>query len=266
MSLSAPAFFRLRRYQGIQPAQSLSAFLLQYLGGPGLCLAVAFVVLQPLHGDFWWADHIYAWGHHAWAWKDRVLTESILHRGGRNVSTLAWVLLACLTLLSSVRAAWTPWRRPLLYLLLATAATTLLVGALKRFTDMDCPWDLLRYGGTREYVGLWQMRPLGMSRAACFPAGHASAGYGWVALYFFFRATLPQWRGYGLGIGLGLGLLFGMAQQWRGAHFLSHDLATLAIAWAISTVLYRAMRLPDRVLAAEPAAALSLPALAEAQP
>lgn len=266
MSFYAPAFFRLPRYHGIQSAQPLSAFLLQFLGGPGLCLAVAFLVLQPLHGDFWWADHIYAWGGHAWAWREHLLTESILHRGGRTVSAVAWAVLACLTLVSGLRSSWSPWRRPLLYLLLATAATTLLVGALKRFTDMDCPWDLLRYGGTRPYVGLWEMRPLAMSRAACFPAGHASAGYGWVALYFFLRATRPQWRGYGLCVGLGLGLLFGLAQQWRGAHFLSHDVATLAIAWTISTVLYRAMRLPDPVHAVESASSLSLPTLAEAQP
>jgi membrane-associated PAP2 superfamily phosphatase len=30
---------------------------------------------------------------------------------------------------------------------------------------------------------------------------------------------------------LGLGVIFGLAQQARGAHFLSHDLVSLGICW-----------------------------------
>ena len=40
-------------------------------------------------------------------------------------------------------------------------------------------------------------------------------------------------------IGLGLGLLFGIGQQLRGAHFLSHDLWSLAICWTVSLVIFR---------------------------
>lgn len=247
------------------PAPPQASFLLRHLGLPGLCLVFAYFLLAPMHGDFWWADHIYAWGGHAWAWQNSVLTESILHVGGRKLSALAWVVVACLCLTSWLRPAWSSWRRPLLFLLLATAATTLLVGVLKRFTDMDCPWDLLRYGGTRPYVSLWQLRPAGLPAAACFPAGHASGGYGWIALYFFFRATRPEWRWRGLAVGLGLGLLFGMAQQWRGAHFLSHDLVTLAVAWGVSTSLFVLLRVPDRVQVSQQTTDVPLPALAEMQ-
>ena len=41
-----------------------------------------------------------------------------------------------------------------------------------------------------------------MERGRCFPAGHASAGYAWVALYFFFLAAAPRWRWLGLSTGL----------------------------------------------------------------
>ena len=97
---------------------------------------------------------------------------------------------------------------------------------------MDCPWDLLRYGGQRPYVELLHLRPIGLTRGACFPAGHASAGYAWMALYFFFLMARPQWRWWGLAAGAGAGLLFGLSQQLRGAHFLSHDLWTAMICWA----------------------------------
>lgn len=212
---------------------------------PALLYLLAFTWLALLHGDFWWADRLYAWSGHAWTLQRHWLAESVLHVGGRSLSALAWVLVLAACVLSSLRPRWREWRRPLLYLLLSVAVTTLIAGLLKSVTGMDCPWDLLRYGGERPFVGLLEARPLSLPRAACFPAGHASGGYAWIALYFFWRVTRPRWRYYGLAIGLGLGAAFGLAQQLRGAHFLSHDLTTLAIAWFVALGLYQLMRLPD---------------------
>jgi len=42
----------------------------------------------------------------------------------------------------------------------------------------------------------------------------------------------------GLVFGLLLGVVFGMAQELRGAHFLSHDLWSLAVAWTCASLLY----------------------------
>lgn len=55
---------------------------------------------------------------------------------------------------------------------------------------MECPWDLTRYGGDLPFVGLLERRPADMPDTACFPAGHASAGYAWLALYFFLAAIV----------------------------------------------------------------------------
>jgi membrane-associated PAP2 superfamily phosphatase len=44
-----------------------------------------------------------------------------------------------------------------------------------------------------------------------------------------------------LGFGLAAGLIFGLAQQLRGAHFLSHDLWALAISWLVALALHRMM-------------------------
>jgi len=107
---------------------------------------------------------------------------------------------------------------------------------------MDCPWDLLRYGGHQPYIGLFSHRPADMPMTACFPAGHASAGYAWLSLYFFALLWRPAWRWTGLALGLGSGLLFGISQQLRGAHFLSHDLATALLCWLLSLGLYVLVR------------------------
>jgi membrane-associated PAP2 superfamily phosphatase len=195
--------------------------------------------------DFRLADALYGLEGGEWALKDQVLLQDGLHRGGRTLSQWmgAGVILALLGSLPPTPLR--SWRRPLLFLFLAVAGSTLAVSILKQLVSMECPWDLARYGGEWPFVGLLARRPEAMPDTACFPAGHASAGYAWLGLYFFLAATLPRWRWLGLATGLGLGFAFGITQQLRGAHFLSHDLWTLMLCWTISTALARWL-LPHR--------------------
>ncbi|MDO4682129.1 MAG: phosphatase PAP2 family protein [Lautropia sp.] len=196
--------------------------------------------------DQWLADQLYAWQGQQWQWRDAWLTSTVLHRGGRLLS----VLLCVATLVACIWCWCRPahqthtaqWRWPLLYLVLAGVLSTSLVSLLKATSQMDCPWHLTRYGGSLPLVGLFESRPAGMPRAACFPAGHASAGYAWVCLYFVARMREKGWHWIGLSIGLLAGLVFGFTQQLRGAHFLSHDLWSLVICWLVSLGLYVLMR------------------------
>lgn len=213
-------------------------FLRRLLQWPLLALAALFVVANLWRADLWLADRLYAWEGHAWMLRHAGWTRYV-HLLGRDASTAAWLVVLAAWLIASLRAGWAQLRRPLLYLLTATAVPTLLVAALKHGSNIDCPWDLARYGGTRPYLGLFELRPTDLGRGLCFPAGHASAGYAWLALYFFLGVVQPCWRRAGLAVGLGLGLLFGISQQLRGAHFLSHDLATLALCWTCAVLVYR---------------------------
>jgi membrane-associated PAP2 superfamily phosphatase len=183
--------------------------------------------------DLHWAGWLFQWEGGAWALKRSVLLEGVLHRGGRLLSQVAWtgVLVATLWRWRSPSA---PWTRPAARLLLAVFASIACVAALKSLTHMDCPWDLAGLGGQRPFIDLFEARPATLGPAACFPAAHAAGGFAWVALYFFFRQVAPRWRHAGLGIGLLAGLVFGLAQQLRGAHFLSHDIASLAVCWGVA--------------------------------
>jgi membrane-associated PAP2 superfamily phosphatase len=207
---------------------------------PLLVLGVFFCAWTMLHGDVWLADRLYAWEGHAWALRHAHATQQLIHLLGRDVSAMAWLAVLAAWLVALGRAGLTALRKPLLYLLVATALSTLLVAWIKSWSNMDCPWDLARYGGTRPYVGLFALRPAGLERGVCFPAGHAGAGYTWLALYFFLTVVKPRLRWLGLGIGVGAGLLFGISQQLRGAHFLSHDIAAAAVCWSCAMALHAA--------------------------
>lgn len=200
-----------------------------------MCLFIAMWTLG--HADFWLADHLYAWEGGRWSLKKAFLTENVIHVAGRNLSAIVWLgVLGCYAV-ARYRDGWSHLRRPLVYLLLATLTGSLLVAWVKSWSNVDCPWDLLRYGGERPYVEFFSLRPVGLSRGKCFPAGHASGGYAWLALYFFLFAVRPSLRWWGLAVGLALGLTFGISQQLRGAHFLSHDLWAATICWTASAAL-----------------------------
>ena len=218
-----------------------SRFNQHHLWMPLAVFTALSLALMGLHVDQWLADRLYALQGNAWSLQSGYLLQDVLHAGGRQFAKYAWlsVLLLCLVALKHPRMG--EWRRPLAYLLLSTLLATVAVSVMKRWTHMDCPWDLVRYGGGKAYYGLFTSRPIGLRSSGCFPAGHASAGYAWVALYFFLLATRPRLRWWGLGVGLGLGLLFGIAQQLRGAHFLSHDLWALLVCWLSALALYRWM-------------------------
>lgn len=191
-------------------------------------------MLHWLDLDFRIADAIYHLQGSRWALQDHRLLQQVLHLGGRTLSqTMGGVVLIAL-LASLLPTSLRRWRRPLLFLFLAVAGSTLAVSILKSLVPMECPWDLTRYGGDLPFVGLLERRPADMPDTVCFPAGHASAGYAWLALYFFLAAVRPRWRWLGLATGLGMGLVFGFAQQMRGAHFLSHDLWAMMICLTVS--------------------------------
>jgi membrane-associated PAP2 superfamily phosphatase len=206
---------------------------------PLALLALASIVLFVFGGDRWIADRIYAAEGGRWALRDSFFLTRVLHAGGKALSIVAWLAVAAMALRSKFDAGWKHLRRPLLVLLLSVFATTMLVSILKHATRMDCPWDASVYGGPHPYFSLLQARPAGIKPSGCFPAGQASAGYAWVALYFFFASVRPAWRRIGLAIGIGAGAILGVAQQLRGAHYLSHDLWTLAISWFVALGVHR---------------------------
>ena len=179
--------------------------------------------------------------------------RQLIHSDGRwLVRCIAAGALACWALsFSWPRLA--PWRRQALYVLSGMVLVTLTVGLLKLLTDVDCPWDLEGFGGTHPYVTLFADRPDYLHAARCFPGAHSSSGFALLAFYFVLRGGTPQWSRVAFLFAAAVGVVFSVGQQARGAHFLSHDLTSAALAWGMLATLHARMFEADRRTA--PAAA-----------
>ncbi|RYY01573.1 MAG: PAP2 family protein [Gammaproteobacteria bacterium] len=214
-----------------------SVFLRQHLLYPVLFLMAASFAIIHFNIDMRLEDYFYALQGHSWAWKNSWVAEALLHKGGRELSIFLGAIVICALCLSLFLKSQSHIRKPLAYLFLAVAGASPLVGLLKASLDISCPWEFGRYGGALSYVDVIQQLHL-RNGEGCFPAAHASAGYSWVALYFFGLFFQSRLRWLGLAGALGCGILFGFTQQIRGAHFLSHDLWSLAVCWFYSLSVY----------------------------
>jgi membrane-associated PAP2 superfamily phosphatase len=164
-------------------------------------------------------------------WRDHWLLSAILHDGGRRLS---WLLALGLCL-----AVWWPLgplerlpQRRRLQLATTTLLAALAVSLLKVGSHTSCPWELSDFGGVAHYASHWTLRPDG-GAGHCFPAGHAASGFSFLGGYFAFRTIDPGLARRWLAAAFSAGLVLGLAQQWRGAHFMSHTLWTAGICWFI---------------------------------
>jgi membrane-associated PAP2 superfamily phosphatase len=129
-------------------------------------------------------------------------------------------------------------RRESVYLFCCIAGIPLVAGTGKNLTQVHCPSELDRYGGSEQYAKVIASSrpPFKKIPPHCFPAGHASGGFALFGLYFL-RGKLVR-----LLPGLVVGWTMGLYQMFKGAHFLSHTLTTMFLALALSAALSSILR------------------------
>jgi membrane-associated PAP2 superfamily phosphatase len=197
-------------------------FMLLYL--------LSMVLLDAGGGDIWLASKLYALEGYQWSLQHHWLTENVLHTGARRLNYLLCSAVLLLSVYHLTRWQQQPAQaRRYLALSLSLLSSFTLVAYLKAVTNIACPWSLTLFGGTEPYIHILQHRPDYLPYSQCFPAGHASVGYAWVALFFFFSGWAMSWRYLVLSLAILAGLTLGLTQQLRGAHFLSHDITSLML-------------------------------------
>ncbi len=176
------------------------------------------------------------WGEPSgFALRDNWWMTKIMHDGARN---LGWVFLS--TLLIGI---WRPWgslkalaTADRVGLFLSVLSALLSVTLIKGFSQTNCPWDLQAFGGLAPYVSHWNLWFGDGSGGHCFPAGHASTGFAFMAAYFGLRQNNAPGAIKWLILASSVGFILGFSQQMRGAHFMSHTLWTAWLCWTVGWV------------------------------
>lgn len=195
------------------------------------CLLLLLFELTRL--DYWISNAFYDAASRTFPLQNAWFLETVVHK---------WVKYALLTLAVGLGVqAWRTRgseRRFYLFLVAGMLLAPTVVSLLKAISDRPCPWDTLEYGGSLPHLPLWQSLPVGLKPGHCFPGGHASGGFGLLVFWFWGRQHSSRraallWSG-----ALLLGLLMGWSQVARGAHFLSHNLWSAWVCWAVIVALH----------------------------
>ena len=174
-------------------------------------------------------------------WQHHWLLTTVLHSGARG---LGWALLLALTL--GLFKPWGPLKglatHERRWLVASIWLAVLVVVGIKGVSTTACPWDLAEFGGNLPYVSHWSWAAgdaLQARAGHCFPAGHASTAFAFLAVPVWLKARQPaRARRWLVGV-LCVGMVLGLAQQARGAHFLSHTLWSAWLCWATVWLLHR---------------------------
>lgn len=128
-------------------------------------------------------------------------------------------------------------RRERVQLALTVLAALAAVSLVKNTSHTSCPWDLAEFGGVARHVSHWAWKVDDGGPGRCFPAGHASAAFAYVGGWFALRRGAPGAASVWLRTALLAGFVLGLAQQWRGAHYMSHTLWTGWLCWTVALAI-----------------------------
>ncbi len=204
---------------------------------PAICLLALAFLFHQTSLDEKLAAHFYSPAE-SWRYRNNFFLEKILHKGG---VLFCIFLIACLfgrLLFIWKKVEKRKERDYLAFVLTATLLTIVTIDITKLFTTLPCPWSSAPFGGPGLSPPLWKMFSSSLPKWHCYPAGHASAGYAFLSMYFNYTLVYKKRNFYSLIPGMTLGLLFGFTQQMRGAHYISHDFTTIFVSIFISLLTY----------------------------
>ena len=171
------------------------------------------------------------------ALREAWVTKQLIHEGGRLVSYAAMLLIVAANLTPRVLPALT--RRERTWWLIVTLVSLACISLLKRASLSSCPWDLQAFGGMADYVSHWRFGVRDGGPGHCFPSGHASAAFAYLAGGWALARAYPRAARAWLVAVVLLGAVYGVGQMLRGAHYPSHTMWTGWICWAVTVAAQR---------------------------
>lgn len=178
-------------------------------------------------------------GPEGFVWRDHWWLSSVMHTGAKQFAVLIYLGVLAMTLWP--RGIWRQLpRSQRLEIAMGITLSLMVVTAIKRISLTSCPWELQDFGGVASYVSHWSWGQADGGSGSCFPGGHASSAFAFLALSLPWLTSLNQDQqrlGRAMtGVIVLTGLVLGLAQTLRGAHYPSHTAWTAlfcaATAWA----------------------------------
>ena len=126
------------------------------------------------------------------------------------------------------------YKKGLLIVVLSAILVPVVVGGLKKYTNMPCPKNEMHYGGIYPKIKVWEKFPTTFhleKKVKCWPAGHASGGFALLSLFFLFKSRNN--KVLAVVFALVMGWSMGTYKMLIGDHFLSHTVLTMIIAWFV---------------------------------
>ncbi len=210
----------------------------------GLVLVLTLAVFESTSLDILVQDRLYDPVHGWCINRDAQVPKLIFYDGPKVViGVIGVVLVLCLAVPVSNSAKLPFSRREAVFLLVCLGLIPLTAGVLKKTTGVFGPWKIARYGGEQPYRTLFESMPhvAGQARGRGFPAAHCSGAFALMGLYFVAKGQSA--RKAGLACGLAAGWTVGLYQMLKGAHYLSHTVVTMIVAWLMVQLLARAFGL-----------------------
>jgi len=189
------------------------------LGLPLLVMALL-VPFEPHRLDFALAHLFYQPGE-GFIGRRSFWLENILHTRVKQTLIVFSLCVLAAFILSLLLSRLKHWRRRLGYLVLSLALCSSIVTPLKALTNLHCPWSLQAFGGDQQFRPLLGKTIESNKPGRCWPAGHASVGFAWLALFFFLRDHYPRSARLALAGALILGCLLAFGRMMQGARTFS---------------------------------------------
>ena len=207
-----------------------------------LALAAGTIFFRLVPADIEWMDR---WREgSAWPHGDD-FPWSVLYHLGTYPALLA-VLGALAVLLLGFRVAkWARFRRHSIFLVLVMGVGPGLItnAVLKDHWGRPRPRDVEPLGGLHAYEPLLTIDP--SSPGKSFPCGHATMGYFFFALWFFWRRSHPRLAWGSLGMAALYGTAIGWARVVQGGHFPSDVLWAAGVLWITCAMLAHWLRVEE---------------------
>jgi membrane-associated PAP2 superfamily phosphatase len=129
-------------------------------------------------------------------------------------------------------------RQKALLIFLGLSLIPLIVGNIKKFTNIYCPTQLEIFDGDRPYVKIFSKYPQNFQNekaGKCFPAGHAITGFAFFILCFVFAKKSHQIFTF-VAVTI-YGWILGFYQILKGAHFVSDTLVSMLACFLMAALI-----------------------------